>query len=81
MKDKAVGHTKVGNWFTVCCLKCLVIVCIHFLCYYSCHIKFCRPIILCLLNYITETYQVTKGHKQFLWGLHIGQPQSRWSRP
>jgi hypothetical protein len=32
---------------------------------------FCQPIILCLLNYITETFQVTKGCKFFPQGMHV----------
>jgi len=35
---------------------------------------FCRPIVLYLLNCITETLQVTKGRKYFPPGPHVGQP-------
>jgi len=31
---------------------------------------FCRPIILCSLN-----FQVTEGHKYFPQGPHVGQPR------
>jgi len=40
-------------------LKGWVTVSKHFLCTWSCHIKLCRPVTLCLLNCITETVQVT----------------------
>jgi hypothetical protein len=41
---------------------------------------FCRPKVLCLLNFITENTQVTEGRQYFPRGLHIallsqvGQP-------
>jgi hypothetical protein len=35
---------------------------------------FCRPIILYLLNFITDTIQVTEGRKSFPRGPHVGQP-------
>ena len=37
---------------------------------------FCRPIILCLLNFMTQTIQVTEGRKYFPRGPHVGQPWS-----
>ena len=38
---------------------------------------FCRHIVSCLLNCITETVQVTEGRKCFPRGRHVGQPCSR----
>ena len=35
---------------------------------------FCRPIILYLLNFITDTVQVTEGRKYFTREPHVGQP-------
>ena len=54
--------------------KCWVIMCKLYLCYYISHITFCRPIIMCLLNRITETIQVNEGRKYFPRGPHFGQP-------
>jgi len=31
-------------------------------------------IILCLLNCVTDTIQVTEGCKYLAWGQHVGQP-------
>jgi hypothetical protein len=37
----------------------------------------CGPVVLCLLNCITETVQVTDGRKYFHGGPHVDQ---RWSK-
>ena len=41
--------------------------------YYSCHIMFCSPIILCLVNCIIETIQPIEGRKYSSRGFHVGQ--------
>jgi len=33
----------------------------------------CRPIVLCLLNCVTETVQMTDGRKYFSGGPHVDQ--------
>jgi hypothetical protein len=37
---------------------------------------FCRPIMLCCLNCITETIEVTEVHKYFPQGMYVGLPCS-----
>jgi hypothetical protein len=36
-----------------------------FLLFFKVVVLFCRPFILCLLNYIIENIQVTEAHKYF----------------
>jgi hypothetical protein len=47
---------------------------------------FCRPVILCVLNCITDTMELTEGRKYFPWGIRgppLGQPWATkiaWTR-
>jgi hypothetical protein len=41
--------------------------------YESCHIIFCRPIILCVSDCIIENFQVNMGRRYFPRGSHFGQ--------
>lgn len=84
MNDKAVGRTVLGktkrNSGWMCALlKVMSYSLWTLLCQSFCHITYCIPIILHLLNCITETMQVTEGRKYFPRRLHVGQPCFKWS--